>query len=146
MGASWQSGASCRTVLAPAVDGIRLTLHVLAAAVWVGGQLTVAGLLGTVRGLGDDAPRKVARAFGRLSWPAYAVLLGTGVWNVFAAGGHQGSAWKGVLSAKIAVALLAGLAAWLHARSTSRAGLAVWGSVAGTASIAALVMGVFLAG
>lgn len=138
--------ASFRAVLAPAVDGIRLTLHVLAAAVWVGGQLTVAGLLGTVRSLGDEAPRAVARAFGRLSWPAYAVLIGTGVWNVAAAGGHHGSAWKAVLSAKVAVALLAGLAAWLHSRSRGRTGLAVWGALAGSASIAALVMGVFLAG
>lgn len=133
-------------MLAPAVDGIRLTLHVLAAAVWVGGQLTVAGLLGTVRQLGDEAPRKIASAFGRLSWPAYAVLLGTGVWNVVAVGDHQTSAWKAVLSAKIAVALLAGAAAWLHARSTGHAGLAIWGAISGTASIAALVMGVFLAG
>lgn len=138
--------ASWSAVLAPAVDGVRLTLHVLAAAVWVGGQLTVAGLLGTVRGLGDDAPRRVAGAFGRLSWPAYVVLLGTGIWNVAAAGDHQSSAWKAVLSAKIAVAVLAGLTAWLHARSRSRAGLAVWGALAGTSSIAALIMGVFLAG
>lgn len=133
-------------MLAPAVDGVRLTLHVLAAAVWVGGQLTVVGLLGTVRGLGEDAPRKVARAFGRLSWPAYVVLLGTGLWNVTATGDHQSSAWKAVLSAKILVALVAGAAAWLHSRSRTRAGLAVWGALAGTTSIAALVMGVFLAG
>jgi putative copper export protein len=133
-------------VLAPALDGLRLTLHVLAAAVWVGGQLTVAGLLGTVRQLGGDAPRKVARAFNSVSWPAYAVLLGTGVWNVIAVGGHQRSAWKVVLAAKIAVALVAGIAAWLHSRSRTPAGLAVWGAFAGTASVAALVMGVFLAG
>ena len=133
-------------MLAPAIDGIRLSLHVLAAAVWVGGQLTMAGLLGTVRQLGDDAPRRLAGAFGKLSWPAYAVLIGTGIWNVAAVGHHQHSAWKAVLSVKIAVALLAGLGALLHSRSTSRAGLAVWGSVAGSASLAALVLGVFLAG
>lgn len=141
-----QQRASYPVVLAPAIDGVRLTLHVLAAAVWVGGQLTMAGLLGTVRQLGDDAPRRVARAFGRLSWPAYAVLIGTGIWNVVAAGGEQRSAWKAVLSLKIVVALLAGLAALLHSRAKSRAGLAVWGSVAGSASLAALVLGVFLAG
>lgn len=133
-------------MLAPAIDGVRLTLHVLAAAVWVGGQLTMAGLLGTVRQLGDDAPRRLARAFGRLSWPAYAVLIGTGIWNVAAVGDHQSSAWKAVLSVKIVVALLAGLAALLHSRAKSRAGLAVWGSAAGSASLAALVLGVFLAG
>ena len=132
--------------LAPAVDGIRLSLHVLAAAVWVGGQLTLVGLLPTVRGLGGDAPRRAARAFARLSWPAYAVLVATGIWNVAATGQGQSSAWQAVLGAKIAVVVAAGVAAWLHGRARSRAWLGIWGSVAGTTSVAALVMGVFLAG
>lgn len=132
--------------LAPAIDGIRLSLHVLAAAVWVGGQITVAGLVPTARQLGDEAPRRVARAFARLSWPAYAVLLATGIWNVAATSKHQPNAWKVVLGVKIAVVLLAGLAAWLHARARTRAGLAAWGAVASLSSPASLVMGVFLAG
>ena len=36
-------------LLAPALDTIRLTLHVLAATVWVGGQLVMAGLVGPAR-------------------------------------------------------------------------------------------------
>lgn len=132
--------------VAPALDGIRLSLHVLAATVWVGGQLTVAGLLPTARRLGDDAVRRIAGAFARLSWPAYALLLLTGVWNVVAVGGGQSRAWQVLLGAKIAVVLVAGLGAFLHGRATSRKGLAVWGAVTGLASVAALVMGVFLAG
>ena len=62
---------------------IRLVVHVLAATIWVGGQFVLAGLLPTLRGLGDDATAKVARAFNRLAWPAYVVLLGTGIWNLF---------------------------------------------------------------
>jgi putative copper export protein len=42
--------------LATAATTIRLTLHVLAATVWVGGQFVVAGLLPTVRSLGPEAP------------------------------------------------------------------------------------------
>jgi putative copper export protein len=132
--------------LAPAVDGVRLSLHVLAATVWVGGQLTVAGLLPTVRRLGGDAPRRAAKAFARLSWPAYGVLVATGIWNVTAVGRGQPSAWQVLLGIKIAVVVLAGLAAWLHGRATSRAWLGIWGGVAGLASVGALVMGVFLAG
>jgi putative copper export protein len=132
--------------VAPAIDGIRLSLHVLAASVWVGGQITVAGLVPTARQLGQDAPRRVARAFSRLSWPAYAVLLATGVWNVAAVHAGQAHAWNVLLDAKILVALLAGLAAWLHSRAGSRSALAIWGGVAGITSVAALVMGVFLAG
>ena len=132
--------------LAGALDGLRLSLHVLAAAVWVGGQVTLAGLVPAARTVGPDAPRTLARAFARLQWPAYAVLLATGVWNVGAVGSGAHGAWQAVLGAKIAVVLLAGLAAGLHTRARSRRALAVWGAVAGTSSVAALVMGVFLAG
>jgi putative copper export protein len=132
--------------LADAVDTVRLTIHVLAAAVWVGGQIVVAGLLPTLRSLGEDVPRRVAIAFGRIQWPAYGVLLLTGFWNVAATSKGQPTAWHAVLGVKIGVVLLAGLGAFLHQRSTSRAGLAIWGAVAALASVTALVLGVLLAG
>lgn len=132
--------------LAPAVDTIRLSLHVLAAAVWVGGQITVAGLVPTARSLGEDAPGRVARTFSRLSWPAYVVLLATGVWNVGVVGKGQPSSWQVVLGVKVAVVVIAGVSAWLHGRSKSRVSLATWGAVAGLSSVAALVLGVLLAG
>jgi putative copper export protein len=133
--------------LAPALDTIRLTLHVLAAAIWVGGQIVMAGLVGPARGLGGDAPRTLARAFARLAWPAYFVLLATGIWNISAVHASTAtSTWKAVLMAKIAVVLLAGVGAFLHQRATSKGQIALWGSVGGTASVAALVMGVLLAG
>jgi putative copper export protein len=134
-------------VLAPALDTIRLTLHVLAAAIWVGGQLVMAGLVGPTRALGGDASKVLARAFARLAWPAYLVLLATGIWNVSAVHySSQDSAWKAVLMAKIVVVVLAGVGVFLHQRATSKAQLALWGSVGGLASVAALVMGILLAG
>ena len=42
--------------------------------------------------------------------------------------------------------VVAGLAAWLHSRASSKAGLAVWGAVTAVGSVTALVLGVFLAG
>jgi putative copper export protein len=134
-------------VLAPALDTVRLTLHVLAATVWVGGQIVMTGLVGPARGLGADAPKTLARAFARLAWPAYALLVVTGVWNVTAVHyAQQDAAWKAVLMAKIAVVVVAGVAVFLHQRATSRSQLALWGSVGGLASVAALVMGILLAG
>jgi putative copper export protein len=133
--------------LSDSIGGIRLILHVTAAAIWVGGQFTVAGLLPTIRGLGEDAPKKVARAFGRLLWPAYALLVVTGFWNISALTVKDASsAWKAVLIVKIVVVAIAGVAVFLHQRSTSKVGLAVWGSIGGVASVAALCLGVFLAG
>ena len=64
------------------VDELRVFLHVLAATVWVGGQLVLAGLVPALRRLGPDAPRVVAGQFNRIAWPAFAVLVATGIWNV----------------------------------------------------------------
>ena len=133
-------------MLTPTLDAVRLSLHVLAATVWVGGQIVMVGLLPTARSMGNDAPRSLARAFARLSWPAYAVLVLTGFWNIAVTHpGDQTAAWWAVLVAKIVVVALAGLGALLHARSTTKAGLAVWGAVTALASVAALFMGILLA-
>jgi len=134
-------------VLAPTAVAIRLTLHVLAATIWVGGQIVMTGLVGPARSFGKDAPKTLARAFARLAWPAYAVLVITGIWNITADGYADGdTAWKAVLIAKIFVVTLAGLGVLLHQRATTKRGLAFWGSVGGLASVAALIMGILLAG
>jgi putative copper export protein len=134
-------------MLAPALDTVRLTLHVLAATVWVGGQIVMTGLIGPARQMGGDAPKVLARAFARMAWPAFVLLVATGIWNVTAVHyASQDTAWKAVLMAKIAVVVVAGVATFLHQRSTTRGQLALWGSVAGVTSIAALVMGILLAG
>jgi hypothetical protein len=113
----------------------------------VGGQIVMLGLVGPSRAFGPDAPKALARAFARLAWPAYAVLVLTGFWNIstfhWAA---QTGAWKAVLIVKIVVVALAGLATLLHSHASSRTALALWGSLAGLASVAALTMGVLLAG
>ena len=133
--------------LTPALDTVRLTLHVLAAAVWVGGQIVMTGLVGPARSLGGDATKTLARAFARMAWPAFLVLILTGIWNITAVHASSAtSAWKAVLMAKIVIVLIAGVAVGLHQRATSKAQLAVWGSVGGLASVTALVMGILLAG
>jgi putative copper export protein len=134
-------------MLASGLDTLRLTLHVLSASIWVGGQIVMVGLVGPARRAGPDVPAALARAFARLAWPAYAVLVVTGFWNISTFHwADQSGAWKAVLIAKIVVVAAAGVGSLLHTRATSRAALALWGSVAGLASVAALAMGVLLAG
>ena len=66
-------------VLSVSWDTIRLFLHVLAATIWVGGQLTLAALVPALRGTGGDVVRLAARRFNTVPWPAFAVLVLTGV-------------------------------------------------------------------
>ena len=134
-------------MLADAPTIIRLSLHVLAATIWVGGQFTLAGLVPVLRRSGVDVAPAAARQFARLAWPAYAVLLATGIWNIAATHpGRQDRAWQAVLGAKIGVFLLSGLSAWMHQRSTRPRDLAIWGALTGVTAPVALVLGVALAG
>lgn len=134
-------------MLAPAVDIVRLSLHVGAATVWVGGQLTLAGLVPRLRAVGPAATKAAAQGFARLAWPAFAVLVVTGMWNISAVHvDHQNGVWKAVLVVKIVLVAASGLATLLHQRSTTTRGLAVWGAASGVTTLAAMVLGVALAG
>ena len=128
-------------MLADAADIVRLSLHVTAAAVWVGGQATLAGLVPALRREGPTAVAPAARQFARLAWPAYAALVATGVWNIIAVHpSSQGSAWKVVLAVKIIVVLTSGGTAWLHQRTTTTRGRAVWGALTSQSALSALVL------
>jgi putative copper export protein len=134
-------------VLAPAVDAVRLSLHVLAATIWVGGQFTLAGLVPTLRTEAPQALRPAARRFAQLAWPAFAVLVATGAWNAAAVKpSGQTSAWQVVFGIKMGVVVLSGVAAFAHQRATRTLGLAVWGALTSLSAIAAVVLGVLLAG
>jgi putative copper export protein len=114
--------------------------------VWVGGQLTLAGLVPGLRALGADAPRTVARRFNRIAWPAYAVLVVTGIWNLMAVDASWSGRYGTTLMVKLAVVVLSGASAAAHALSRSRVGLALWGAVTGVSALAALFLGVLLHG
>lgn len=124
---------------------LRVFLHVLAATVWVGGQLTLAGLVPGLRAISPDAPRHAARRFARIAWPAYAVLVATGVWNLFERDATDRSTeWQVTLLVKLVVVALSGVSALTHSTTTNRAVLAVGGALAGVTSLAAVFLGVQL--
>jgi putative copper export protein len=133
-------------VLALRLSTIRLFVHVLAATVWVGGQLVLAGLVPGARQLDPSLPRALARRFAAISWPAFAVLVVTGIWNIAAVHATFSGAYGTTLTVKIAVVALSGLTAFLHSRSRSKAGLAVFGALAGLSAIGALLLGIQLHG
>ena len=127
-------------------DTIRLFLHVLAATVWVGGQITLAALVPVLRRAGTDIPRAAARRFNQVAWPAFGVLVITGIWNVVAVRSQITGSYETTLVVKLIVVIISGVAAALHARARSPAGLAVFGAVTGISALAALFLGIVLAG
>jgi putative copper export protein len=133
-------------MLAVSWDTVRLFLHVLAATVWVGGQLTLAALVPAIRRFGGTVTKAAARRFNQVAWPAFAVLVATGVWNMIAERDHLHGRYQTTLRVKLCVVVVSGVAAALHATTRSRTGLAVFGALTGISSLAALFLGILLAG
>ena len=132
-------------MLTPTAATLRLFLHVLAATVWVGGPLTLAGLVPGLRALSPDAPRTVARRFNRIAWPAFGLLVLTGMWNIAAIDVPATSTdYQVTLFLHVSIAVVSGISAFAHTRATSKAMLAVGGAIGGLSALVALFLGVLL--
>jgi len=131
-------------VLSPTVATIRLFLHVIAATIWVGGQFTLAGLLPVLR-QHDGLAKQAARAFNRIAWPAFAVLVVTGMWNLAEVDvSNAPTPYQVTVFVKVAVAIIAGAAAAAHISARTKLALAVGGATGAVASLAAVFLGILL--
>jgi putative copper export protein len=135
-------------MLAVSWDTVRLFLHVLAATVWVGGQLVLAALVPALRRFGTDVLGAAARRFNQVAWAAFAVLIITGIWNIAAVSPQisHNADYRTTLIVKLVAVAVSGVAAFLHARARTARGRAVYGALTGISALAALFLGVLLAG
>jgi len=133
-------------MLAVDADVIRLFLHVLAATIWVGGQSTLAVLVPVLRTIDRNAPRAAARRFNKVAWPAFGVLVATGIWNVAVEWDEVEGSYRNTLIVKLVLVAVSGVTAFLHIRARTAGGLAIYGALTGLSALAALFLGVVLAG
>jgi len=136
-------------VLPVHAETIRLFLHILGASVWVGGQVVLAGVVPVVRKFGGiETARAVARRFQLIAWPAFVLLLVTGVWNLFAVNvSEQSGSYLTTLMVKLLLVAVSGICAAGHIVVVRRQP-ALGGMLAGLALLAALAatfVGVLLA-
>lgn len=128
------------------LDSVRVSLHVLAVSVWVGGQIVMAGLIPLLRGLGGEAPRLAARRFALVAWPAFAVAVITGIWNLFEVNlGDLEISYHMTLGLKLAAVVVSGAAAAWHSLTSSLPIRAATAAVALLSALFALFTGVLLA-
>ena len=125
------------------LTAFRLFLHLLGATVWVGGQLVLAGLVPTVRRYGDDATRAVARAYNRIAWPAFGVIVLTGIWNLMAV--PMDAIPMSTFGVKMLFVMLSAGGALVHQLAHgNKAMLAVGGAFSSVFAVLALLWGVAL--
>lgn len=129
-------------------DTVRLFLHVLAATVWVGGQLTLAALVPVLRRFGSDSLRSAARRFNQVAWAAFGVLIVTGIWNIVAVRSQisHSAGYRTTLIVKLVVVAVSGVTAALHIRARNARDRAIFGALTAISALAALFLGVLLAG
>jgi len=90
-----------------------LFAHLVGAAVWLGGMVTVGALVPAMRKAGVERPQiqAVARQFGRVSWTAFGLTVGVGIIALVINPGSV-SALPGFDLKMGLVAAAAGLALW----------------------------------
>jgi putative copper export protein len=126
-----------------------LWLHVMAACIWIGGQVTVAILIPLLRGQGQLTVI-AGRRYQAVAWPAFGVLVVTGIINV----GNAGIQWRHLLdtdagrtlAVKLGLVAVSGLAAGVHAflqaprRDAAEVGRPWAAALLGSASVLAAVL------
>ena len=132
-------------MLSPTADTLRLFLHVISSAIWVGGQFVVAGIVPGMRRSHPQALKTLAQGFGRVAWPAFGVAVITGMWSLMDIDiTNTSSAYQSTVLLKIGFAVVAGIAAAIHAGGKSKAAMAIGGALGAVCSVAALFLGILL--
>lgn len=130
----------------PTLDSLRTALHLLGAAVWVGGQIVLAGVVPVVREHSREATVAMARAFARMAWPALLVTVFTGVW-AFADidPAERGGSYAATFGVKMLMVGLTATAAIIHSQGTSKAAKAGGGALGLLSALVAAYLGVLMA-
>lgn len=134
-------------MISPNLDSIRLFLHVLAAAVWVGGQIVLGALVPRLRAVHPDNGKALAKGFAKVAWPAFGLAVITGIWSVLDVPiSDLSNEYRITLAVHVVLAVVAATAAFVHSIGRTKLALALGGAVGLLASLAALFVGVLLAG
>jgi putative copper export protein len=122
---------------------IRLYLHLLGVAVWVGGQIVLAGLVPALRALGSEVLSTAARRFQLIAWPGFLLVMVTGIWNTMEVDlDRHSDEYVGTFGLKMTFVTLSGLFAGAHVLTGRRVRLAVASGDPRRASIARATAGV----
>ena len=132
-------------MLSPTIDSIRLFLHVLAASVWVGGQIVLGGLVPKLRKVAPESLKVAANAFARIAWPAFAVVVVTGMWNILdITVGDMTSEYQITIFVHVLLAMAAAMFVVIHSIGQTKLALALGGALGLLTSLGAMFVGMLL--
>jgi putative copper export protein len=133
-------------MISPTLESFRIFLHVLAVAVWVGGQIVLAGLVPAIRTSAPEALPKVAQAFARVAWPAMIVIVFTGMWGLTSSSASESDTeYMVTFAVKMVMVFIAIAATIVHSQGSSKAAKAIGGALGLLGSLLAAYAGILLA-
>ena len=133
-------------MISPTLDSIRIFLHLMAVAVWVGGQIVLAGIVPRLRAENSPSLASVAQGFARVAWPAMVVIVFTGAWGLGTIEvADKSTAYMATFGLKMMMVATAVIATLIHSMGQSKAAKAIGGAVGLLASLAAAYGGILLA-
>ncbi|CAB4718135.1 unannotated protein [freshwater metagenome] len=132
-------------MLSPTLDSIRLFLHILAASVWVGGQIVLGGLVPKLRQAAPESLKVAANAFARVAWPAFAVVVVTGMWNILDIKvGDMSTEYQVTMFVHVLLAMATAMFAVIHSVGKTKLALALGGALGLLTSLGAMFVGILL--
>lgn len=133
-------------MISPTLDSVRVFLHLIAVAVWVGGQIVLAGIVPQLRSVAPEAMKTVAQGFARIAWPAFLVIVFTGMWGLGTIDvADQSSAYLATFGIKMLLVGAAVIATLIHSQGTSKAAKGIGGAASLLTSLLAAFAGVLMA-
>ncbi len=132
-------------MLSPTIDTVRLFIHVLAASIWVGGQIALAGIVPALRQNHPESTKTVARAFGKVAWASYVIVVISGIWSLIEVDVTNADwSYTATVMVHVFAAAAAGAAAAVHAIGRTKIAIALGGALGLIASLIALFIGLLL--
>jgi putative copper export protein len=132
-------------MISPTLDSIRIFLHVIAVAVWVGGQIVLAGIVPQLRKVAPDAMKTVAQSFARIAWPAFLIIVFTGMWGLGTIDvTDRSSAYLATFGIKMLLVGITVIATLIHSNGTSKAAKGIGGAASLLASLLAAFAGILM--
>lgn len=132
-------------MLSPTLDSIRLFLHILAASVWVGGQIVLGGLVPKLRQAAPESLKVAANAFARVAWPAFAIVVVTGMWNILDIKvGDMSTEYQVTMFVHVLLAMATAMFAVIHSVGKTKLALALGGAFGLLTSLGTMFVGILL--
>lgn len=133
-------------MISPTLDSLRVFLHLIAVAIWVGGQIVLAGIVPSLRSVAPEAMKTVAQGFARIAWPAFLVIVFTGMWGLGTIDvSAKSSEYLTTFGIKMLLVGIAVIATLIHSNGTSKAAKGIGGAASLLASLLAAFAGILMA-